>query len=582
MKTFLRLARFILPDWRWLALAVTLGALTIFSGIGLLGTSAYLISAAALQPSIADLQVAIVGVRFFGLSRGLFRYLERLTSHNTTFRLLARLRTWFYQRLEMLAPGGLDDTRSGDLLQRLLGDIASLENFYLRLLAPLLVAALVILSLTVFMAVFDLRLAALILACLLGSALTLSWLAFRSSRIAGEQRLLAQAELRTSLVEVLQGLPDLLVYGGWEQKQDEIESAQLTLDTHERRLSSSAALQSGLTTLLAGLTGWGMLLLGIHLVETGRLPGLYLAVVVLAALAGFEAVQGLPAAMQHLPGNLKAADRLFQLADQEPITPPVSLPASLASHPHLHLDQVTFAYPGCLSSTPTLSGIDLDLPPGRHVGIVGTSGSGKSTLLALVMRYYPPASGQVHLGDQSSQEIDLDRWQSCFNYLSHDAYLFNTTLRENLLVADPAANEYQLQEALRLAGLQDFVADLPDGLQARLGEHGRQVSAGEGQRIAIARLLLQHAPICLLDEPTVHLDRRTEALLIRNLQMALQERSVLWVTHRLVGLEWMDEVLVLQAGRVVQRGRHADLLGVPGLYQEMWQAQNGLVALQDS
>jgi ATP-binding cassette subfamily C protein CydC len=582
MKTMQRMLGFILPFWKWLLLSVGLGALTIAASIALLATSAYLISAAALHPSIAELQVAIVGVRFFGLSRGIFRYLERLSSHETTFRLLGRLRVWFYRALEPLAPARLGGERSGDLLNRFIGDIETLENFYVRVLAPPLVAVVVLTGTGLFMAGFDARLSALLLAVLLLVGVGLSGLNLMLGRTPGRELVDRKASLQADLVDGLQGLPDLLVYDGLPAYFERLETSQTALKHAQEKMASISSMQNALNQFLSGLGTWLVLVLGIQLVTSGRMNGVYLAVIVLTAMASFEAVQGLPLAAQYLESNLQAARRLFVMAD----TPPAVMdePGSttgIRSH-ELEVNHLEFTYPGPSSSQPTLEDISFYVSEGKHIAIVGPSGSGKSSLFQLLLRFWEPDTGEIRLAGQDVHTYTQESVRACFSVLPQNGYLFNTSLRDNLLAANQAANPEQVEQTLGSAGLQELVAALPQGLDTLVGARGLQLSGGERQRLGLARLLLKQAPIYLLDEPTANLDTRLEAQVIRNLQTALTSHSALWITQRLVGMEWMDEVLVMQSGRIVQRGTHAKLIAEEGLYRQMWEVQNDLLALQES
>lgn len=577
MKTMRRLLGFVLPFWRWLLLSIGLGSLTIASSIALLATSAYLISAAALHPSIAELQVAIVGVRFFGLSRGIFRYLERLTSHETTFRLLGRFRVWFYDTLEPLAPARLGGERSGDLLNRFITDIETLENFYVRVIAPPLVALIVIVGSGLFMAGFDVRLSVVLLTTLVLVGIGLTWLSLVLGRKPGQVLVEAKANLQADLVDTLQGLPDLLVYDGLPTHFERIRTSQSHLQKAQHRMTAVSAMQSGLIQLLSGLGTWLILVLGILQVNSGRLDGVYLAVIVLAAMASFEAVQGLPMAAQYLESNLRAAKRLFDIADRPPTVQDRSNSQDAPGSTHLNVKDLYFKYPGTPASSPTLADIQLDLPRGKHIAILGASGSGKSTLIQLILRFWEFDAGQITLGGQDVRQLTQESMRNCLSVMPQNNYLFNTTLRENLLVANPAADPRQIEEVLKTVCLDELVASLPIGLDTLVGERGLQLSGGERQRIGLARLLLKPASVYLLDEPTAQMDTRLENRIILNLQEALRNDSLLWITQRMVGLEWMDEILVMQAGYILQRGRHADLSISDGLYKQMWQAHNRLL-----
>jgi len=427
------------------------GALTVGASIGMLATSAYLISAAALHPSIAELEVAIVGVRFFGISRGVFRYLERLASHNTTFRLLGHIRVWFYRAIEPLAPARLVGQRSGDLLARASADIETLENFYVRALAPPLVALVVIVGMSFFMRVFYPALATVLLAFLLLIGLGLALLTLGLGRAPGRTLVESCARLRADLVDGLQGLPDLLAYGGVEAHLNRVHFAETEFQRAQRKMAHITGLQSALNSLLTNLGVWLVLVLGILLVSAGKMDGVYLAVVVLAALASFEAVQGLPQASQFLESNLQAARRLFEIANAAPAV--VDPPAPLLP-PHdvaLLVRDLCFAYPAltpfpspnpstlltpacpvpsactCGASTGRpgrggtgvgrargrevrddgyiLKNISFDLPVGKYLAIVGPSGAGKTTLLNLLLRFWDFNTGEIILGGNDIRQF---------------------------------------------------------------------------------------------------------------------------------------------------------------------------------
>lgn len=593
-STFIRLLELITPFKGLVALAVLMGFSTIASSIGLMTTSAYIISAAALQPSIAVLEVPIVGVRFFGIARGLFRYLERYTSHQVTFRLLKELRVWFYMSLEPLAPARLEQYRSGDLLARIFADIESLENFYVRVLAPPLVAILVTLLVGFYLAGFSLSLAIALVAFLLaagvGVPLFVLWLSHR----VGPRLVNDQSALNATLVDGIQGLADILAYNQGSKQADQVNRASHELLADQRQMAHINALQTALENLLANLGMWVVLFMAIPLVSSGQMAGVYLAVVVLAALTSFEAVQPLPAAAQYLGSNLQAARRLFEIVDTQPeiVDPdePCPLPETFA----LQVKHLSFRYPQAAHSSihtenhpgsnwgsgNALEDVSFSLSPGRHIAIVGPSGAGKSTLIRLLLRFWDYDHGKILLGGHDLHRYNQEDLRSRISVVSQNAYLFNTSVRENLLIARPGASEGEIQQAAQQAQIHDFIQSLPQGYETWIGEQGLRLSGGERQRLAIARALLKDAPLLILDEPTANLDAFTEREVLKAIQTLMAGRSTLIITHRLAGLEEMDEILVLDSGSVVERGAHLQLLQTGGLYQQLWRLQNQVLTEQ--
>ena len=584
-RTTLRLMKLIAPQKWQVAASVLLGFLTIASGVGLMSASAYIISAAALGPSIAELQLAIVGVRAFGISRGVFRYLERYISHQVTFRTLARLRTWFYQSLEPLAPARLLAYRSGDLLARILGDIETLEGFYVRTVAPPLVALLVALAVGLLLASFDWIFAWVLWVFLLAGGALLPWAVRRMGRETGGELVRRRAALQTSLVDYIQGIPDLVAYNQERRVLDHISALDRSLASSQVRMARIDALGSSLGNFLAHSCMWAILVLAIPMVDTGEMAGVYLAVVILAALTSFEAVLPLPTTAQYLESNLQAANRLFELVDAEPEVHDPPSPSPLPETFDLEVQGLYFRYPqgagapsGATRASPwVLEDLDFSLPQGKRLAIVGPSGAGKSTLVSLLLHFWEYESGRIMLGGAELREFGGEGVRARMAVVSQNTYLFSASVRDNLRIANPTASQDQIVEAARQAQLHEFIVSLPDGYDTRIGEHGASLSGGERQRLAIARALLRAAPILILDEPTANLDALTERAIMGNIERLMEARTSLLITHRLVGMETMDEILVLDQGRVVARGTHADLLAGDSSYRRMWELQNQLL-----
>jgi thiol reductant ABC exporter CydC subunit len=568
-----RLVPLLAPERGRAALAVSLQVATVAAGVALMGTSAWLISKAALHPSIAALSVAVVGVRAFGVSRATLRYLERLVSHDVTLRLLARLRIVVYRALVPLAPARLADHRSGDLLGRSIEDVAALEGLYVRVLGPSLVAVAVACLLAVALLPFGAGLAAAAVTGFVASGTALPWLARRSGLAPGARLARLRGELSARLVEGVQGEAELLAFGREADHALAVAAVSTAAIDAQRWLTRASALGGALGGLGADVTAVAVLALAVPAVRSGALDGVELGVVTLVTLAAFEAVAALPAAWQGAGALRESARRLFALVDEPPAVPEPALPAPGAAAPPrvLEVRDLHFAYPG--ASRPTLEGVGLSLEPGRRVAVVGASGSGKSTLAHLLLRFWDVPPGSLRLDGDDARSWPSDRLRAAFAFAAQRVHLFTGTLRENLAFAAPRAAEGELRSVLAAVRLDELVERLPQGLDTWVGEQGCRLSGGERQRLALARALLRDAPFLLLDEPTAHLDALTERVVLGEIVRAGEGRGTLLVTHRLVGLEAFDEVLVLEGGRVAERGRAADLAGAGGTFARLLDLQ---------
>ena len=575
MTVLARLLRFLGPH-RWqVTLAVVLGVGTMASNVVLLSVAAYLVAASALQYGLSQLTLSMFLVQIFGISRAVSRYLERLVSHNVTFELLADLRTWLYGRLEPLSPARLLEYRSGDLLTRIVKDVEELENIYLRAFSPVIVAVAISALTFVALYVFDPGVAFVALGFLALAGVGVPLLVGALARRLGRRELELRAELNTQIVDGIQGVQDLLALGQTSEQQRKISDLSLMLGRVQKRMASITGLQNTLNDLTMNLAMWTVLILAIPLVNEGRIPAVYLAFLALAILASFEAVQPLGTAFQFLGRSLGAGERLFEIADAEPkvLDPAEPLPPP-ADHT-LGFDRVGFRY---REDEPlVLDEISFRLEPGSRVAIVGPSGSGKSTLVSLVLRFWDPTAGEVRLGGHDLRGYTQEDLRSAVGVVAQDTHLFNETLRDNLLLARPDATDLEIEFALERAQLAEFVDQLPQGLDTPLGEQALRLSGGERQRLAIARALLKDAPVLILDEPTANLDPATEHQLLAEIYDLMPNRTTLVITHRLVHMERMDEILVLERGRIVERGTHRQLLENNGLYKQMVVVQHHIL-----
>jgi ATP-binding cassette subfamily C protein CydCD len=575
ITTLWTLLRLLWPFKGWVLLSMILGFAAVGSSVGLMSTSAYILSAAALQPSISTLQVAIVGVRFFGITRGIFRYLERLVSHQVTFRLLTNLRAWFYQALEPLAPARLLFYRGGDLLNRITGDIAALESFYVRSAAPPGTALLVFLLINGIMLHFNPLFAGLTALTIslagIGLPLLMNHLGQQPGRKIAENRL----RLSVLMVDSVQGLPDILVFDDQERFIKTLQAQSNVLTSTQEQQGRLQALQTSLMFLLTHLCVWGTLLLGVRFASAGQIDPLYLGTIALAVLTSFEAIQPLPLAAQHLSNQLTAGSRLLEILQSTPATcdfpPLLPLPSSFA----LEVHGLRFSYPG--QTELALDGIELSLPVGAHVAVVGPSGSGKTTLVNLLLRFWEYQDGSICLNGHDLRCYDQTLLRRTLSLVSQQTFLFNATLQDNLLIACPTASFEEIQVALERARLLPLIANLPQGVDTWIGEGGVRLSAGERQRLAMARAFLRQSPLIIFDEATAHLDAITEQEILAEIKRLRPDHTLLTITHRLVGLEGADEILVFDHGHLSQRGTHEHLLTAGGLYRKMWDLQNQML-----
>jgi ATP-binding cassette subfamily C protein CydC len=549
--------------------ATLLGAGAIAADIGLLGTAGWLISKAAQHPNEAALAVAIVAVQFFGLSRGFLRYEERLVGHDAAFRLLADLRVKVYERLERLAPSGLPSFRRGDLLARMVQDVDSLQDLVLRVVPPFGIALVVGIS-TVVLLWWMLPAAGMILAVALVLAATvLPWLTGLLARRREARFAAARGELGASMVDLTEGSAELIAFGAADAHIRTIRHQDAELTAIASASAGTAGVGLALTTLLAGLACWGCLMVGIPAVLSGRLAGTELAVITLVPLAAFELVVGLPVATQALQRVRQAAARVFEVLDTSPLIADPEVAVSLPGPPYdLEMRSVWAGYRGAAS--PALCDVDLSLHPKRRLAIVGPSGAGKSTLAAVLVGFLPCRAGSITLSGVRTEQLSGDDLRTVVGLVGQDAYLFDTTVAENLRVGRRDATDDQLHDVLDRVGLAAWLGDLPGRLATEVGSHGARLSGGQRQRVAVARALLADFPLLVLDEPAEHLEPAAADALTADLLEVTDGRSLVLITHRLAGLESVDEILVMEHGRVVQRGTHDELLGRAGRYSDLW------------
>jgi thiol reductant ABC exporter CydC subunit len=549
MKALLAIGRLEDGEGRRLALSVALATGATGAAIALLATSGYLISRAAQRPQVIALTVLIVAVRSFGLARATLRYAERLASHELTLRQLARLRTTFFARLAPLVPGRVTRQGRGELLTRFVADVDTMADLYLRVIIPVLVAFAVIVVCAGTGWLMLTGLGVVLAVSLLADAVGSTWLAHRVGATSVRRQGPVRAQLTGRLVEAIDGSGELALAGRSRRTVTELQAVDAQLGRLGRRDAVASAASGALHATLSAAGLIAVLLVAISGVHGHRLSGLMLAAAVFLFLGAGESIAPLPRAASRALACATSARRLEEICTETVPVSDASAPVALPGRGSLAVEGVGLRYGP--SEPPVLSGAWLTVAPGEHVALTGESGAGKTTLAELLVRFRDPDAGRVTLGGVDIRNLKQDDLRSAVLFAGQDAHLFNTTVRENLLIADRSAVEPTLWAALAAVGLEEWATALPDGLATRVGQHGTLVSGGQRQRIALARALLSPARFLVLDEPVAHLDAPLAAEVMEGLLRRAGDRGVLVITHDTASLHRFDRVLRLESGRVL-------------------------------
>jgi len=556
-----------------LAAAGGAGFVTIASSIGLLTTSAYLISKAALQPPILDLTVAIVGVRFFALARAGFRYGERLATHDLSFRLLSDLRVRIAGAVIRLAPSGLEGFRSGDLLTRVTRDVDALQQVFIRVIMPPIVAILVTILASAIGWVLMPAVGLVVVTTVVFTGVAVPLLVNRLGAAANRRLADDRAALATVVIDLTNGAAEVIAFGRQADFLERLDDLQERVSHRERLASWLEGVGTAAVQLMTGVAIVLSLAVAVPAVASGVLTGVNLAVVVLLMMASFEAVAGLPEAFQHLGASLDSARRIFTVIDApSPVVEPFA-PVAVPSSGGLELHDAWLRY----GEDEVLRGVSLRLDRGRRIALVGESGAGKTTIADVLVRFRDLDRGMYTIGGIDTRECLSEDVREYVGVVSDDAHLFKATLGDNLRVGDPDAGSDRLVEVLDRVRLREWFGSLPDGLDTEIGSG--LVSGGEQRRIALARAMLAEFPVLILDEPTAGLDESTASKVMGVFMEATRGRTTLLITHRLEGLEDVDEILVLEDGHIVARGTHEELQSRNERYRRMWELEEGELTL---
>jgi len=557
---------------KWmLLLGVLLAIVTLLASIGLLTLSGWFLSASAVV-GVAGLysfnyMLPAAGVRGAAITRTAGRYFERLVSHEATFRVLEHLRVATFSKLLPLSPAGLARFRQGELLNRVVADVDTLDHLYLRVISPLVGALVVILVVMVGLSVLDVSLALMLGGIMLATLLILPPLFYRAGKPTGESLTALRGQYRQQLTSWLQGQAELTIFGASQRYREQLENTELNWHDAQRRQSDLSAVSQALMLLISGIAVIVMLWFASGDVGGNTQPGALIALFVFCALAAFEALAPVTGAFQHLGQVIASATRITQITD---CPPDVTFPQSSMPVPErvaVQFKDLAFSYPG--QPQRALENIALSVAAGEHVAILGRTGCGKSTLLQLLTRAWDPQQGEIRLNDLPLKDMDEATLRSLISMVPQRVHLFSATLRDNLLLAAPQASDETLSAMLTRVGLEKLLDD--GGLNAWLGEGGRQLSGGELRRLAIARALLHDAPLVLLDEPTEGLDAETESQVLELLREVMKEKTLLMVTHRLRGLAFFDRIIVMDNGQIIEQGNHAALMAKQGRYYQFKQ-----------
>lgn len=560
------LAGFLRPMWPVMAVSALCRVVNQGLGVVLVAVAASGVLAVAEGRSVGRL-VATLAV--IALVKGLFRYLEQFSGHFVAFRLLSRLRVFFYRSVAPLSPAGLGGERSGDLVARATADVDRVEPLYAHTIAPLVSAVAVPALALAWLAGLHPRLALTLLPFLLAAAAAPLLRAGSAAR--GSQRLReASAGVAGYLTDAVQGLRDLLAFGAGAQRRRQLDELGRQVGEERRGLARVAALRVGVAELAAGAAFVAVLAVALRLVEIGEVTLSAAAAAVAVALVGFSPLRALDEVVPDAEEALAAAGRLFELtARPVPVVSPPA-PGRVPAHGGLRLEGVSVRYPG--RGTPALEGVSLAVAPGELVALVGASGSGKSTLVQLLPRLRDPEEGRVVVGGVDVREVELPLLRRHVGLVEQRSHLFFGSIGDNLRLAEPDATPEQLAAALAAAGLEEWVASLPAGLDTPVGELGELMSGGQGQRLAVARVLLRRPPVLILDEATSMLDVDGERRLLQAVRT--DDRTVIVVAHRLASVAHADRIVVLDQGRVVEEGAHQELLSAGGVYAALWARQH--------
>ncbi|WBL13142.1 thiol reductant ABC exporter subunit CydC [Sutcliffiella sp. NC1] len=545
-------------------ISILFGVLAGISTVAVFADSAYLVSKAALLPPLYILVIFVALLKLFTVIRAFSKYAERYYSHKATFTILSNLRTNFFTKLEPLAPSLFQRFRSGDLLARVVGDVESLQNFFLRVYYPPIVMLVVFLTTIIFTAIFSLPVAVILLTGLIITGFCLPLIFAMKQRGIQSNIRQIRTQLSTDTTEFLYGFLDLKLYQKLSIKEQALsQTSDVYIEGQENR-GKQEQLNIAINHWVSLVTSWSVLALGAYLVSLRELDGVFLAMLVLISLTVFETATPMTEAPNYFEDSRNAASRLFSIIDeaqnQQKLKGKNSL-VELKKAPEMECKNVNFYFPG--ESRPTLCNVSLVLPSGSKTAIVGPSGSGKSTLLHLLLNLYQPSSGTITIQGQSLADLDEDQLWKNISPVLQSNHFFYGTVRDNLKLAGKNISDEEMIEILSCVKLDHL------SLDSTILEKGGNLSGGEKQRLAIARAILKKGSLLLLDEPTSSVDPITEQRVMNKLFTQAKGNTIVLISHKLTGLERMDQIIVMDKGTIIESGTFHELMERKGYFYEM-------------
>lgn len=568
MKIFILMNSLMKKHVPFVLFSIMVGVLTILSNVGMITTSSVLISKAALHPDVLDLMVFIVGVRFFSISRGVFRYLERIISHNTTFKILSSLRGWVYKSFNENYSENIKEFKTGDIYTNLINDIDSLKEYFLRVIYPLTIAILTGIITSIFIFFFNQKLSLIYLIFYILTGFVLPAMIFRFNNNLIKKELLLKKDINLLFIDILKGITEISVFNLKEIIYDKYEKQRKEFIAIQNKKNKISLLGDNIygffVTFLMAIALFQMA----PLVHSGDFQGVYYAMIPLAIMASFEALMPMPMLFYKNNEAFNAGKNIFSIIGEKDDR---EVNNKKIVSTDFSVQNIYVREPD--SNKYILEDISFELPMGKKLAIVGSSGSGKSTILKIILGFMKYNKGNIKIGNIEYPSLDIEEVRKLFTYVEQNPYVFNSSVKENLMISGNSVDFNIIMQVLEDVKIRNLIHEMPDGLNSLIGQFGSKISGGEKQRLAIARALLKPSSIVLLDEPTASLDVELEKVIIEEIHKFIEDKSCIWVTHRLVSMEKMDEIILINEGKILERGTHKQLIELKGNYYNLWKIQ---------